>query len=194
MSTIFLTFEREHRASLMLFLVVGGGLLCFLSMAETTSLVEETTVGDGIRNGSMFHIAMAISISLAVPVLMNLMVDIGLDNFGKDAKKSKISKATTNDKDIMTNVEKFIFMLGIVIFPVVSCFTDWTKAILLASCASSVAVTSIFVIFSLPKRCIILCHFHVHIHLISLRFHSLLTQSIFCFIHFPHLSFSNNWY
>ena len=134
----------------MLFLVVGGGFLCFLTMAEKKSLVEETTVGDAIRNGSMFHITMAISISLAVPVLMNLMVDICLDNFGNDAKKTKISKAT-NDKDIMTDVEKFIFMVGMVIFPVVSCLTGWDKAILLAKCSTCVAVTPFFVIFFSSK-------------------------------------------
>ena len=141
----WLTFEREHRGSVMLFLVVAGGLLCFLTMAAKQSNVENTAVGDAIRNGSMFHIVMAISISLAVPVLMNLMVDICLDNFGKDVRKRKKSK-TTNDKDILTDLEKFIFMVGVVIFPITSCFTASNRAILLASCASSAAVTSIFAI------------------------------------------------
>ena len=130
-------WEQDHRTVVMFCFIVGGGLLCFLTMAAKNSFVETSTVGGGIRNGIFFHIAIASSISLAVPVLMNLIVDLYVDNFRKEAKKSKKSKFI-NDKDIMTDVEKLFFMVGIVIFPIVSCFTGWSQAILLATCAASV--------------------------------------------------------
>ena len=136
-----LTWEREHRTSVMTSFVVGGGLLCFLTMAVKNSMVENSTVGDAIRNGPMFHIAMASSISLGIPVLMNLMVDIYVENFGIEAKKTMKEK-TTNDKDIVTDTEKLVLLVGVVIFPIASCFSGWSRAILLASCASSAAVTS----------------------------------------------------
>ena len=142
--------EREHRSLVMLCLVVGGALLCFLTMA-TDSMVEDTGVGEAIRNGSMFHISIAALISLAVPVYLNLMVDLYVDNFGKEAKKRKKSK-TTNDKDILTNVEKLFLMVGLVIFSVVSCFPGWSKAILLANCAASASVRTLLLFF--PFSCI----------------------------------------
>ena len=144
------TMEREHRSLVMLCLIVGGALLCFLTMA-TDSMVEDTGVGEAIRNGSMFHISIAALISLAVPVYLNLMVDLYVDNFGKEAKKRKKSK-TTNDKDILTNVEKLFLMVGLVIFSVVSCFPGWSKAILLANCAASASVRTLLLFF--PFSCI----------------------------------------
>ena len=63
----WLEFERQHREILKLCLVVGGGLLCFLTMAVKKSSVEETIVGGAIRNGKMFHISVTATISLAVP-------------------------------------------------------------------------------------------------------------------------------
>ena len=166
--------EREHRSSVMLCLVVGGALLCFLTMAAN-SMVENTTVGEAIRNGSLFRIVITATISLAVPVLMNLIVDIYVDNFGKEAKKRTNSK-TTNDKDILTNLEKLFLMVGIIIFPIVSCFPGWSKAILLGSCASSASVTTT-VIF-LP-----FCRFKSLIYLISLLFHSLADSIHLWFFH-----------
>ena len=132
----WLTFERDHRSTVLLSFIVAGGLLCFLTMAAKQSLVENTNVAEAIRNGSKFHIAISISISLAVPVLLNLIVNICLDNFGTDAKKRKKSTAI-NNTDIMTDIEKFIFFVGIVIFPITSCFPGSNRAILLATCSSS---------------------------------------------------------
>ena len=148
------TMEREHRSLVMLCLIVGGALLCFLTMA-TDSMVENTTVGEAIRNGSVFHISAAALISLAVPVYLNLMVDLYVDNFGIEAKKRKKSKTTiqANDKDILTNVEKLFLMVGLVIFPVVSCFTGWSKAILLVCCASSASVRMIVVVLPFLLHC-----------------------------------------
>ena len=187
-----LTMEREHRSSVMLCFVVGGALLCFLTMAKN-SMVEDTTVGEAILNGSLFRIAVAATISLAVPVYMNLMVDIYLDNFGKEAKKRTNSK-TTNDKDILTNVEKLFLMVGLVIFPLVSCFPGWSKAILLASCASSasvrISVVLPFLLYrcSLFSRCIFV--FSIALSISHLYFFILAANPIhLCFFqrHFSHI-------
>ena len=125
----------EHRTSVYLFIIVVGGCLCFLAML-TDSKLENTILNDTMRHGPMTRIAFAASISLAIPIFLNLFVDFYLDNVGVAAKKKTTTQSTSsNSKDILTKPEKLIFMLGIVLPPIVSCFSGWNKATLLFACA-----------------------------------------------------------
>ena len=124
----------EHRTSVYLFIIVVGGCLCFLAML-TDSKLENTILSDTMRHGPMTRIAFAASISLAIPIFLNLFVDFYVDNGGVAAKKTTTQSPSSNSKDILTNPEKLIFMLGIVLPPIVSCFSGWNKATLLFACA-----------------------------------------------------------
>ena len=138
MSASFLQQEWwvEHRTSIALCITIVGGFLCFTVMYYD-SHVEDTTLGETIRNGPMFRYLVVGILALALPVFMNLIVDFYLDFYVDTTGKTSKSKST-NTKDILTKPEKLVFMLGIVIFPIVSCFTEWDKAILLATCCSGV--------------------------------------------------------
>ena len=138
MSTLSLLQEWlvEHRTTVGLSITVVGGFLSFISMAYDSN-VEDTTLGDTIRNGNMFRYLVVGILALALPVFMNLMVDVYVDTTTEIAKKSK-STSSINNKDILTKTEKLIFMIGIVIFPISSLITGWDKAILLATCCAGV--------------------------------------------------------
>ena len=132
----------EHRSSVFLIITFMGGCFCFLAMS-TDSKLEHTIVGDAMRNGPETRIAFAASISLAIPVFANLLVDFYLDNIGIAAKTTTKS-TSSNSKDILTKPEKLIFMLGIVLPPIVSCFSGWNKATLLFTCAMAMQQQFVF--------------------------------------------------
>ena len=112
----------EHRTSIALCITIAGGFLCFTAMSKDSN-VEDTTLGETIRNGPMFRYLVVGILALALPVFMNLIVDFYLDFYVDTTGKTSKSKST-NTKDILTKPEKLVFMLGIVIFPIVSCFTE----------------------------------------------------------------------
>ena len=132
----------EHRSSVFLIITVMGGCLCFLAML-TDSKLENTVVGNAMSHGSMTRVAFAASISLAIPIFLNLFVDFYVDYVGVAAKKTTQS-TSSNSKDILTNPEKMIFMLGIVLPPIVSCFSGWNKASLLFACAIAMQEQFVF--------------------------------------------------
>ena len=121
--------SEEHRSSVMLFIIVGGGCFCFLAMSND-SLLEETTVSNAMSHGPLTRIVVVASITLAILVILNLLVDFYVAMMKQTTTKTK----STISKDILTKSEKLIFMLGIVIPPIASCFTGWNKATLLFAC------------------------------------------------------------
>ena len=125
----------ERPSCIFLCIVVVGGCLCFLAMA-TDSNLENTILSDAFRNGPQTRIAFVASISLAIPVILNLFVDFYVDYIGVTPKQTQTTPSKNcNSKDILTKPEKLIFMLGIVIPPIVSCLPGWNKATLLFTCA-----------------------------------------------------------
>ena len=98
-------------------------------------------VGDALRNGPKSKVARTASLSLAIPVFMNLFADFYLDAMKKSTTTT--SSKSINSKDILTKPELLIFMLGIVIPPIISYFTDGNKATLLFVC--SIAMQQQFV-------------------------------------------------
>ena len=127
----------EYRSAAFLLITVIGGCLCFLPMANDSNL-EDTVLGNALRHGPMTRIAVAASISLAVPVFMNLFADIYVDSF------TTTKSTSSNSKDILTKTEKFIFMLGVIIPPIVYCFSGWNKATLLYGCATCLQQQFVF--------------------------------------------------
>ena len=135
----------ERPSCIFLCIVVVGGCLCFLAMA-TDSNLENTILSDAFRNGPQTRIAFVASISLAIPVILNLFVDFYVDYIGVTPKQTQTtpSKNSSNSKDILTKPEKLIFMLGIVMLPIVSCFPGWNKATLLFACALAMQQQFVF--------------------------------------------------
>ena len=140
---LMLVAASEDRSSVFLFLTVVGGCLCFLAMSSSSS-IENAIVGDAIRHGQESHVAFTSSISLAIPVFLNVFVDFYIDFVGGSAAKKAMKSQSTNSKDILTKPEKLIFMLGVVIPPIVSCFADWNKATLLFVCAIAMQQQFVF--------------------------------------------------
>ena len=132
-STFLQELFVEHRSNLLMCITIVGGLLCLVPMSYDSHL-EDTTLAQSIRTGPMFRYLVVGVLALALPVYMNLIVDFYVDAMGTKTSKSEIA----NTKDILTKQEKLVFMVGIVIFPIVSCFTGGNKAILLATCCTCV--------------------------------------------------------
>ena len=131
------TVATEYRTSLLLFITVVGGCMCFVVTANDSNL-ENTVVGDTLRHGKMTRIAVVASLTLAVPVFMHLFADVYVDSV--ETTKSK----RIDSNDILTKSEKMIFMLGVIIPPIVSCFAGWNKATLMFASASCMQQQFVF--------------------------------------------------
>ena len=140
---LWMAASSEHRSSVFLFIIVMGGCLCFLAMTNDSRL-ENTIVSDAMSHGPTTRIACVASISLAIPVFANLFVDFYVDHVVVVAKKTTTQSISSNSKDILTKPEKLIFMLGIVIPPIVACFSGWNKATLLFACAIAMQQQFVF--------------------------------------------------
>ena len=133
LSLQFLT--KEHRSTVMLFITVVGGLLTYLPMT-TKSNLEESLVGDALRHGPLFRIGIVASISLATPFFMNNLADVIVNFFEakKLSKQTQTAAPRNNNTPMLSTYEKLFFISGILMVPIVSCFTQWNSAILMIAC------------------------------------------------------------
>ena len=134
-------FTREDRSHVMLSITVIGGFLCLISLSSISNL-ENSNARDALRNGPMFRVVVVAAIALACPNIMNNLADYVWKFV---AKKTITKKSTSSERDIkqkkipiISDNEKLVFIIGILILPVVSSCPEWDKAILLSCVATAV--------------------------------------------------------
>ena len=163
MTSIRQMLTKQHRSSVMLFITVVGGLLCYLPIF-TKSNLENSIVSEAIRNGPLFRIGIVASISLATPFFINNLADLVMNNLvdvvkifleGKKLPKKKKTTAPANNMiiPILSTVEKLFFISGILMIPIMSCFTQWNQSILMIACTACAQKHVVFgVIFTSFNR------------------------------------------
>ena len=131
---------REQRSTILLGITFAGGFLCLVGLLYDSNL-EDSKVGAAIRNGPMFRIVCVAAIALACPNIMNNIADYV--EFLMSKKTTK--KTTSGEQDnknrkipILTTYEKFLFIVGILVLPIVSSCPTWKKAILLTSISTAI--------------------------------------------------------
>lgn len=133
-------FFREQRSTILLGITFAGGFLCLISLLQDSNL-ENSKVSAAVRNGPLFRIVVVASIALACPNILNNLADYTEFLFRKKTVKTINSGEPNTNKNkipILTTYEKFVFIVGILVLPIVSSCPTWSKAILLTSISTAI--------------------------------------------------------
>ena len=120
-SMLRLILHGDNRSNIHLLIALIGGILCFTPMyGNVVSNIETLDSVDVIHNGILFKCASAVSLTLAVLLLLDLLFDFMASMVAR-AKQPR-AKEKKMDDDVLNVKEMLFFLAGIIILPMTSFF------------------------------------------------------------------------
>ena len=114
-------WNGNNRSNIHLFITLIGAILCFTPMyGNVVSNIETPDSVDMIHNGILFKCASAVSLTLAVLLLLDLLFDFMASMVAR-AKQPR-AKEKKMDDDVLNVKEMLFFLAGIIILPMTSFF------------------------------------------------------------------------